>query len=130
MKHPKQPQYIPGTGEVDDNHQNHPPNFELQGVIKPKEKALRYNEGKRRWSLVDFKSLEPMVQVLEFGSEKYEPDNWKKGFEGNDLLDCIMRHLVSIMDGETHDKESGLPHMGHIMCNAMFYTYFNHRNGK
>ena len=39
------------------------------------EKGLRYNKEKLKWSLVDFESLEEMVKVLEFGAEKYEPDN-------------------------------------------------------
>lgn len=30
---------------------------------------------------------------------------------------------MALMDGELDDKESGLPHMGHIQCNAMFYNY-------
>jgi hypothetical protein len=29
-------------------------------------RALRYNEGKLNWGLVDFKCLEPMVKVLEY----------------------------------------------------------------
>ena len=37
-----------------------------------KEQALRYNEGKPQWSLVDFKSLEPLVEVLGFGAKKYD----------------------------------------------------------
>jgi hypothetical protein len=35
------------------------------------EQSLRYNEGKPQWSLVDFKSLEPMVRVMEYGCQKY-----------------------------------------------------------
>ena len=42
------------------------------------EKALRHNTGKLKWGLVDFKSLEPMVEVLEFGAKKYAPFNWQK----------------------------------------------------
>jgi len=34
-------------------------------------KALRFNEGKLKWSLVHFKSLEPLIQVLMFGASKY-----------------------------------------------------------
>lgn len=34
-------------------------------------RAKRYNDGKLKWSLVDFESLEPMVRVLEFGAKKY-----------------------------------------------------------
>ena len=27
------------------------------------------------------------------------------------------------MDGQENDPESGLPHIGHILCNAMFYQF-------
>lgn len=88
------------------------------------EKGLRYNEGKRKWSLVHFKSLEPMIEVLEFGAKKYAPDNWKKGFDQKEILESLQRHLAKLFDGEEIDSESGLHHIGHIMCNAMFYSYY------
>lgn len=91
------------------------------------EKADRYNEGKRKWSLVDFKSLEPLVEVLEFGSKKYSINNWKKGLDEKEILESMMRHLAALMDGEETDKESGISHMGHIQCNAMFYNYFKRK---
>ena len=90
-----------------------------------KEKDSRFNEGKRKWSLVHYKSLEPLVEVLEFGAEKYGEFNWQKGLDKKEILESMMRHLVALMDGEQNDKESGLHHIGHIMCNAMFYEYFN-----
>ncbi len=85
--------------------------------------ALRYNTGKLKWSLVDFDSLEDMVKVLNFGAEKYEPNNWKKGLNTKQISDSLMRHLFAFLRGEDIDKESGLPHTGHIMCNAMFLSY-------
>ncbi len=88
-------------------------------------KGLRYNEGKPKWGLVHFKSLEPMVRVLEYGAKKYSPDNWKKGLDKREILECMMRHLAAIMDGEDIDPETGITHMGNIQCNAMFYNYFN-----
>jgi hypothetical protein len=88
------------------------------------EQALRYNEGKVKWGLVHFKSLEPMIRVLMFGAIKYSPDNWKKGLDQREILESTQRHLASLLDGEKNDEESGLSHMGHIMCNAMFYNYF------
>lgn len=39
------------------------------------DKALRYNENKPKWSYVHFKSLLPMVRVLEKGAKKYAPFN-------------------------------------------------------
>lgn len=92
------------------------------------EKALRYNEGKLKWSYVHFASLEPMVKVLEFGAEKYDPHNWKKGLDKTEILESSMRHLTALLDGEDIDPESGLGHMGHIMCNAMFHNYFNKKS--
>lgn len=89
--------------------------------------ALRYNQGKPKWSLVHYESLLPLVRVLEYGCQKYEPFNWQKSFETRELLDSLMRHVVAIMDGEVTDKESGLPHIGHVMANAMFYSYHNEK---
>lgn len=91
--------------------------------------ALRYNTWKPQWSLVDFDSLEPMVRVLEYWMEKYTvwgvsgKDNWKKPMDKKKILDSMMRHLVRLMADEELDSESKLPHIGHLLCNAMFYSY-------
>lgn len=87
------------------------------------EGAMRFNDGKLEWSLVDFKSLEPMVRVLEFGAKKYSRDNWKRGLETTKIVESTLRHLFAFLDGETNDKESNLPHLGHAMCNLMFLQY-------
>lgn len=92
--------------------------------IKASKTGLRFNTGKLRWSLMDYKAMEPMIRVLMFGAEKYDDHNWKKGLDKTEILDCAQRHLASLMDGELIDKESGLPHIGHLMCNGMFYSYF------
>lgn len=86
-------------------------------------KSLRFNSGKVQWSLVDFKSIESLPRVLEFGAKKYSRDNWKIKLDRNEILDSLSRHLFALMSGENNDPESGLPHIGHIMCNAMFYEY-------
>lgn len=91
-------------------------------------RAIRYNTGKPRWSLVHFKSLIPLVRSLEFGARKYDPENWKKGLNKKELLESIQRHLAAMFDGEEIDKESGISHIGHIQCNAMFYVYMLDNN--
>lgn len=100
------------------------------------DKARRYNNGKLRWSLVHYKSLEPLVRVLMYGAEKYTvkdeqgnitssgDHNWKNGLPPAEILESLQRHLAALMDGETHDAESGLPHIGHILCNSMFYSFY------
>lgn len=72
---------------------------------------------------VHFNSLKPMVKVLEFGALKYAPDNWRKSMDKRELLNSLLRHIADLVDGEEFDKETNLPHIGHIMCNAMFYSY-------
>lgn len=97
-------------------------------------KGLRYNSGKLRWSLMHYESMEPMIRVLMYGAAKYTTaeasgdHNWKKGLNPTEILECLQRHLAALMDGEELDKESGLPHIAHIQCNAMFYSYFTTTN--
>lgn len=91
-------------------------------------KADRFNKGKTQWSLVHFESISELPKVLEFGAKKYSRDNWKKGLDPNEILDSMQRHLAQLIDGNTHDDESKLHHIGHIMCNCMFYMY--HENNK
>lgn len=83
----------------------------------------RFNDGKLRWSLVDFDSLKPMVRVLEFGSQKYSDHNWKKGLKTTEICESMLRHITAYLNGEDMDPESNLPHIGHIMCNAKFLSY-------
>lgn len=85
--------------------------------------AERFNDGKRQWSLVDFKSFEDMVKVLEFGAEKYAPDNWMKGLPVTEIAESLMRHLFAFLNGEDNDPESKLSHIGHMQCNLMFMAY-------
>ena len=89
------------------------------------EKGTRHNQGKPRWSLVHYDSLVPMIRVLEYGADHYGIGNWQKGLDSKEILESLQRHLAALMDGEEVDKESGLPHMGHIQANALFYNYFN-----
>lgn len=98
-------------------------------------KGLRYNTGKLRWSLMDYRAMEPMIKVLMYGAEKYTvtlasgevvpgDNNWKKGIDMDKILDCAQRHLAALMNGELIDEESGLPHIGHLMCNTMMIAHF------
>ena len=94
------------------------------------DKALRYNEGKPRWSLVDFKSLEGMVRVLEFGADKYDKDNWKKGEHTSKICESLLRHLFAHMSGKRIDEESGLSHIDHVACNVMFLSYMTNQKSE
>ena len=99
-----------------------PDSFE-QALIDRDKQALRYNEGKLQWSLVDFDSLEGLVRVLEMGAKKYDKHNWKKGMPVTQVTESLMRHLFAFLRGEDVDPESGCRHISHVMCNTMFLEY-------
>jgi hypothetical protein len=73
--------------------------------------------------IFDFRAFEPMAEVMEMGAKKYSPNNWRKGYVDKfSAADSLYRHLREVIIGNPTDEESGLSHMGHIMCNVMFLT--------
>lgn len=88
--------------------------------------AQRANKGKVQWSLAYWPAVEEMVRVLEYGASKYSADNWKQGQNREELLESMQRHVLALMKGEEEDSDpKAIPthHIGHIMCNCMFYFY-------
>jgi len=97
------------------------------------ERARRFNGGKTRFDLVDPEFEEGVARVLTFGADKYGEDNWKTSYNTEHheefVSGCyasLRRHLHSIRNGEWLDSESGLPHIDHVSCNAMFIRYYEH----
>ena len=56
--------------------------------------------------------------AMEYGIEKYERNNWKKGMEWSRLIDAGQRHLLAILNGEIIDKDSGNTHLAHFFGSA------------
>jgi hypothetical protein len=96
--------------------------FSASDVEPPK--GLRYNTGKEPWELLPYDALQQVVRVLQFGVSKYERRNWEKGLSWSETLASMWRHAVAIMRGELLDPDSGLPHVAHLSCNALFLTAF------
>jgi hypothetical protein len=66
-----------------------------------------------RMSQLPKAGLDALARVFAFGAGKYEPHNWRKGYEWSKGRDAAVRHLLADIDGETYDPESGLPHLAH-----------------
>lgn len=120
--------------------------------MENKEKSLRYIGDKPQFHQLHFKSLIPMIRVLEYGEHKHtlyldendnvipgkdisylEKDkfkvyksgekNWQKGLNSTEILDSAQRHLGATLDGELIDDESKLLHIAHCMTNCLFWIY-------
>jgi hypothetical protein len=86
-------------------------------------KGKKYDIGKPRWHLMLWGELEEVVKVLTLGAEKYDDHNWKK-IEPERYQSALMRHFKSYMLKEKKDKESGLSHLAHLICCALFLMWF------
>jgi hypothetical protein len=82
--------------------------------------GIRYDSDKLDWSLVPMEHLEGMVRVLEFGAKKYAAHNWRKGLKYSRVTNSLQRHINAFQRGEDIDQESGIEHVHHILCNALF----------
>lgn len=103
-----------------------------EGAILPlgePTKADRSNAGKTQLSyMLDAEvAMKGMCDVFTFGAEKYSRGNWKSGFPENEIMDSMLRHLTAYANGEVLDPESGLPHIDHVTCNAVFLATFGKR---
>lgn len=66
-------------------------------------------------------ALEAVGKVLTFGAKKYADHSWQGVPNGDTRYKAaLLRHMLAISKGENDDPESGLSHLAHVACNALF----------
>ena len=81
----------------------------------------KFDGGKLQYGLLPPLALKAVVDVLTFGAEKYEPDNWKHVPDAKRrYFDAAQRHLWAWKEGEQIDPESGKHHLAHALCCLTF----------
>lgn len=88
--------------------------------------GAKYDSGKPQLSLLPWDALEAVARVLEYGIRKYGVrDSWRTVPDGHRrYVDAALRHLAAVAQGEDTDSESGLPHLAHAACSALFALVF------
>lgn len=91
----------------------------------------KFDSEKLNWNLIPFDALEKIVEVLNFGAKKYEAENWKKLDHAMERYSAaLLRHFTAWKKGEIIDQDSGLSHLSHIGCNALFMIWFEINGGE
>lgn len=130
--------------EIGSNWESLKRNIEMKGVIgfipsgntiappqyDPKtvgfNQGVKYDNGKPQWSLMQWKALSKVVDVLTYGAKKYSPDNWKKVPNARQrYIDAGFRHFAAYAGGEKNDSETGMSHLAHAMCCMLFLLSFD-----
>ena len=77
--------------------------------------------GKLEIDLVPMQIVRDVAEVRMYGNRKYgDPDNWKQ-VEMRRYVNAMLRHMTAFVeDYHSVDKESGIPHYKHMICNMAF----------
>jgi len=91
---------------------------------------IKQDDGKIDYTLLDWGAIRKLVEVREYGVKKYNKrDSWQEVSKER-YIKALLRHVIAYADREENDKESGLNHLAHAMCNCMFILSGKLKEGK
>jgi len=94
-------------------------------------KSFKNDLGKPMMNLLPFESLEAVAMILNHGAKTYGKNTWQKVENAKERYEAaLLRHLTAYKKGEKTDKESGLSHLAHMACNALFMLWFEVQENK
>lgn len=80
--------------------------------------GMKYSKNKRKWIYFPFDAAGKIMDVMDYGSKKYNWNNWRN-VDVEEFLSAACRHLFAHILGKKYD-ESGLTHLNHCGCNILF----------
>ncbi len=84
------------------------------------DQPIKNDQEKNRLDLLPFRALEDVGLALTYGANKYDDNNWRKGFAYSRLSGAALRHLFAWCRCEDIDEESGLPHLAMCIASLLF----------
>ena len=89
-----------------------------------KKEFIKNDSGKQEFDYLPLELLGDVNEVLRYGANKYEFENWKRnGFVYSRAYNALLRHIIAFWNGEDVDPESGFSHVDHAICNLLFLKY-------
>jgi hypothetical protein len=86
--------------------------------------GMKFDKDKPQMELLPFNTLVEIAKVLSVGANKYGKYNWKMMEDTSRYEAALLRHYAAYQSGEMYDRETGLSHLAHLGCNALFLLYF------
>ena len=83
------------------------------------QEGRKYDAGKNRLDLLLPGFLWEVGEVLSHGANKYGEYNWQH-VEPERYEAALLRHFIAWQCGAQTDPETGLHHLAHLACSAMF----------
>lgn len=96
--------------------------------IEVVEEFLKFDGDKLRPDLIPPSATRALAEVLTFGARKYKPNNWKNCSDLGRYEAAMLRHILAYQEGESHDEESGMPHLWHAMTNLAFLIELDNKS--
>ncbi|MFI8976861.1 dATP/dGTP diphosphohydrolase domain-containing protein [Nocardia asteroides] len=77
-----------------------------------------------RYGLIPADALRQIAEHYGRGAQKYDPDNWMRGYDWDLSFDAMMRHAWQFWGGEDRDDETGSLHTVAVAWHAITLTEF------
>lgn len=94
--------------------------FNAYKASKARPIGKKYDENKHDWTLLPWEALGAVIEVMQYGADKYGRDNWKHVDPPSRYMAAAFRHLIAHQQGARADPESGLAHLAHAATNVLF----------
>lgn len=85
----------------------------------------KFDDQKPPMELLSTIALVEAAKVMGKGKEKYGAQNWRSGLHWSRVVGAAYRHLSAFNAGEDKDPETGLSHIAHLLCCAMFLLEYS-----
>lgn len=101
--------------------------YENQFDGRPLSEGTKNDRGKLPWHLLPFDALEEVVKVLQHGAAQYGDRNWERGMRWSRVYAAALRHVTAYVWKGRRDPDTGLSHLAHLVCCALFLLAYECR---
>ena len=77
-----------------------------------------------RFDLIPIGALTQLARHYGAGAEKYDDNQWRKGYEWSKSYAALQRHLTAWWGGEDIDEETGSSHLAAVAWHAFTLLTF------